>query len=223
MINQENPQVKTPNHKVSELHQFYGVGWGGGESQCWSTGTNECLRGADRQEHQSDKIKFFFVSYCYKILSRVWIDACSILTPVCVRGRGVSDSLSAPSISPGHPPRSMIFLWVLLVFWILHASSSETVNHLSIPLSQRSFSKKASEAEYMWAMSNGRVSKQCDGVISVSNKNSVINLSVSSAWHEALRLIWFLLIRYQFRSRHWSCLPKLSKFVFALAFLQLPI
>ena len=71
MINQENPQVKTPNHKVSELHQFYGVGWGGGESQCWSTGTNECLRGADRQEHQSDKIKFFFVSYCYKILSRV--------------------------------------------------------------------------------------------------------------------------------------------------------
>ena len=88
MINQENPQVKTPNHKVSELHQFYGVGWGGGESQCWSTGTNECLRGADRQEHQSDKIKFFFVSYCYKILSRVWIDACSILTPVSVRGRG---------------------------------------------------------------------------------------------------------------------------------------
>ena len=30
MINQENPQVKTPNHKVSELHQFY-MEWGGEE------------------------------------------------------------------------------------------------------------------------------------------------------------------------------------------------
>ena len=84
VINQENP--KSQSFWIAPI--LYGVGWGGGESQCWSTGTNECLRGADRQEHQSDKIKFFFVSYCYKILSRVWIDACSILTPVSVRGRG---------------------------------------------------------------------------------------------------------------------------------------
>ena len=122
------------------------------------------------------------------------------------------------------PPDTLHALWFFCeFFWYFEFCTPLVVNHLSISLSQRSFSKKASEAEYMWAMSNGHVSKQCDGVISVSNKNSVINLSVSSAWHEALRLIWFLLIRYQFRSRHWSCLPKSSKFVFALAFLQLPI
>ena len=57
MINQENPQVKTPNHKVSELHPIlWSFKWSGGESQCWSTGANKCLRGADRQEHQSEKI-----------------------------------------------------------------------------------------------------------------------------------------------------------------------
>ena len=60
MINRENPQLKTPNHKVSELHPIlWSFKWGGGESQCWSTGTNKCLRGADRQEHQSEKIKLF--------------------------------------------------------------------------------------------------------------------------------------------------------------------